>query len=178
VVRAPIDGILQLNDFSIGSPVDAGAVIAKITNDRIDDRLETELTTKASRLAREIAAQQAIRSEIDAIRQRLTLRLERLRDINLRKYDHAARETINRATRLQVIAQSSKQDLQRFSFLTAAGVEAPVRMEEYRRAYVLDQSESETAERVAARSLIDKKPRKKGIFWEMPSRTFPTHSSG
>ncbi|HEY5954302.1 MAG TPA: HlyD family efflux transporter periplasmic adaptor subunit [Terrimicrobiaceae bacterium] len=173
VVRAPIEGILQFNDLSIGTPLVAGGVIAQITNDRIDDRLEAELSTEASRLTREIAAQRAIRNEIAAIRARLALRLGDLRNINLRKYDQTAGEAITRAMRLRVVAESSHQDLQRFAVLANAGVEAPVRMEEYRRAYIHDQSESETAERAASRGLIDKEAAQKGYFlgdavWDVP----------
>ncbi len=173
VVRAPIEGVFQVGELSIGSPVSAGEAIARITNDRIDDQLEAELSTRASRLTREIAAQEVIQREIAAIRDRLAIRLEELRDTNIRKYEQVARETMNRATRLQVIAQSSHQDLQRFSMLAKAGVEAPVRIEEYRRAYIQNESESETAARIASRSLIDREAAEKGYFmgeavWDVP----------
>ena len=105
--------------------------------------MEAELSTRASRLTREIAAQEVVLREIAAIRDRLAIRLEELRETNIRKYEQVTRETKDRATRLQIIAQSSHQDLQRFSILARAGVEAPVRIEEYRRAYIQDESESE-----------------------------------
>ena len=173
IVRAPIEGIFQLEDLTIGTPLAAGAPIGTITNDRLDDRLEAELSTKVSRLTHEIAAQQVIRDEVAAIRERLANRLDDLGDINLRKYEQVADETIDRATRLQIIADSSHQDLQRFAILARAGVEAPVRIEEYRRAYIEDESESRAAARVASRSLIDKEAAQKGYFlgdavWDVP----------
>jgi multidrug resistance efflux pump len=75
--------------------------------------------------------------------------------------------------RLQIIADSSHQDLQRFAILARAGVEAPVRIEEYRRAFIENESESRTAARVASRSLIDKEAAQKGYFlgeavWDVP----------
>jgi multidrug resistance efflux pump len=126
-----------------------------------------------SRLTREITAQDAIRREIAAVRDRLAVRLQELRDTNVKKYEQVARETSNRATRLRVIADSSHQDLQRFAMLAEAGVEAPVRIEEYRRAYIQNESESETAARVASRSLIDREAAEKGHFmgeavWDVP----------
>jgi hypothetical protein len=166
-------GSLKPNGLSIGSPIVAGAALATITNDRIDDRLESELATKASRLSREIAAQEVVAREIAAIRDRLTIRLEELRNTNLRKYEQVAGEAMNRATRLQVIANSSHQDLRRFAILAEAGVEAPIRIEEYRRAYIHKESESETAASVALRSLIDRDAAKKGYFMGDAVRDVP-----
>ena len=173
VVRAPIEGVFRVEGLTIGTPLATGAAIGTITNDRLDDRLEAELSTKVSRLMREKAAQEQIRNEIAAIRERLATRLDDLRDINLRKYQQVTDETMDRATRLQIIADSSHQDLQRFAVLARAGVEAPVRIEEYRRAYIEDESESRTAARVASRSLIDKEAAQKGYFlgdavWDVP----------
>jgi multidrug resistance efflux pump len=173
VVRAPIEGTFQVVGLGIGSAIVAGEAIATITNDRIDDRLEAELSTKVSRLTREIAAQEAVRREIAGVRDRLAARLQELRDTNVRKYEQVAREASNRATRLRVIADSSHQDLRRFAMLAEAGVEAPVRIEEYRRAYIQNESESETAARVASRTLIDREAAEKGYFmgdavWDVP----------
>ena len=114
-----------------------------------------------------------IRNEIAAIRERLAVRLDDLRGINLRKYEQVTDETIDRATRLKIIADSSHQDLQRFAILARAGVEAPLRIEEYRRAYIEDESESRSAARVASRSLIEKEAAQKGYFlgdavWDVP----------
>jgi multidrug resistance efflux pump len=173
VVRAPIEGIFQVEGLAIGTPLAAGAAIGTITNDRLDDRLEAELSTQVSRLMREMAAQEVVLNEIAAIRERLATRLDDLREINVRKYEQVTGETKDRATRLQIIADSSHQDLQRFAILARAGVEAPVRIEEYRRAYIEDESESRTAARVASRSLIDKEAAQKGYFlgdavWDVP----------
>jgi hypothetical protein len=173
VVRAPIEGIFQGEGLTIGTPLAAGAPIGTITNDRLEDSLEAELSTKVARLLREMAAQEVIRNEIAVIRERLAIRLDELREINLRKYEQVTDETIDRASRLKIIADSSHQDLQRFAILARAGVEAPLRIEEYRRAYVQDESESRSAARVAARSLIDKEAAQKGYFlgdavWDVP----------
>jgi multidrug resistance efflux pump len=173
VVRAPIEGIFRFEGLSIGTPLAAGVTIGTITNDRLDDRLEAELSMKVSRLSREMAAQEVIRNEIAAIRERLASRLNDLREINIRKYEEVTDQTMDRATRLQIIAESSHQDLQRFAILARAGVEAPVRIEEYRRAYIEHESESRTAARVASLSLIDKEAAKKGYFlgdavWDVP----------
>ncbi len=163
----------QLEGLTIGTPLAAGAAVGTITNDRLDDRLEAELSTKVSRLMREIAAQEVIRNEVAAIRERLATRLDDLRAINIRKYEQVTDETMDRAARLQIIADSSHQDLQLFAILARAGVEAPVRIEEYRRAFIEDESESRTAARVASRSLIDKEAAQKGTFlgdavWDVP----------
>jgi multidrug resistance efflux pump len=173
VIRAPIEGIFHGEALAIGAPLAAGAAVGTITNDRLDDRLEAELSTKVSRLTREISAQEVIRSQIAAIRARLATRLDDLRGINIRKYEQVTDETMDRAVRLQIIADSSQQDLQRFALLARAGVEAPVRIEEYRRAFIEDESESRTAARVAFRSLIDKEAAQKGYFlgdavWDVP----------
>jgi multidrug resistance efflux pump len=173
VVRAPIEGTFHVEEITIGTPLAAGAAVGTITNDRLDDRLEAELSIKGSRLMREIVAQEVIRNEIAAIRERLATRLDDLRAINIRKYEQVTDETMDRAARLQIIADSSHQDLQRFSVLARAGVEAPVRIEEYRRAFIEDESESRTAARVASRSLIDKEAAQKGYFlgdavWDVP----------
>jgi multidrug resistance efflux pump len=173
VVRAPIEGTFQVVGLGTGSSIVAGEAVATITNDRLDDRLEAELSTKASRLTREIAAQETVRSEIAAVRNRLGARLEELRETNLRKYEEVTGETMNRAKRLRVIADSSHQDLERFAVLAEAGVETPLRIEEYRRAYIRNESESETAARAASRSLIDREAAGKGYFlgeavWDVP----------
>jgi multidrug resistance efflux pump len=173
VVRAPIEGIFRVEGLTIGTPLAAGAAIGTITNDRLDDRLEAELSTKVPRLMREMAAQEVIRNEITAIRERLATRLDDLREINIRKYEQVTDETMDRAARLQIIADSSHQDLQRFAILARAGVEAPVRIEEYRRAFIEDESESRTAARVASHRLIDKEAAQKGYFlgdavWDVP----------
>jgi multidrug resistance efflux pump len=173
VVRAPIEGVFHVEGLTIGTPLAEGAAVGRITNDRLDDRLEAEFSTKVSRLMREIAAQEVIRNEIAAIRERLATRLEDLRGINIRKYEQVTDETMDRAARLQIIADSSHQDLQRFATLARAGVEAPVRIEEYRRAFIENESESRTAARVASRSLIDKEAAHKGYFlgdavWDVP----------
>ena len=85
VVRAPIEGIFQLEGLAIGTPLAACAAIGTITNDRLDDRLEAELSTQVSRLMREMAAQEVVLNEIAAIRERLATRLDDLRAINIRK---------------------------------------------------------------------------------------------
>jgi hypothetical protein len=125
VVRAPIEGIFHVEGLTIGTPLAAGAAIGTITNDRLDDRLEAELSTKVSRLMREMAAQEVIRNEIAAIRERLATRLDDLREINIRKYEQVTDETMDRAARLQIIADSSHQDLQRFAILARAGAKRP-----------------------------------------------------
>ena len=177
VVRAPIEGIFHVEGLTIGTPLAAGAAIGTITNDRLDDRLEAELLTKVSRLMREMAAQEVIRNEITAIRERLATRLDDLREINIRKYEQVTDETMDRAARLQIIADSSHQDLQRFAILARAGVEAPVRIEEYRRAFIEDESESRTAARVASHRLIDKEAAQRDTFWVMLSGTSLTPSN-
>ena len=98
VVRAPIEGIFHVEGLTIGTPLAAGAAIGTITNDRLDDRLEAELSTKVSRLMREMAAQEVIRDEIAAIRERLATRLDDLREINIRKYEQVTDEKPTRAT--------------------------------------------------------------------------------
>ena len=82
-----------------------------------------------------------------------------------------------RAAKLQLMTDSSFQDLQRFAMLAKAGVETPIRVEGYRRVFIQNESDSETAARVASLTVIDREAAEKGYFLGENVGTFPTRSS-
>ena len=173
LIRAPIEGVFRIANLGVGSRIVPGEAIATISNERVDDQLEAELSAKLLRLIREIAAQEVILREIDTFRERLLTRLDELRKTNIRKYDQLIMGSTERAAKLQLMTDSSFQDLQRFAMLAKAGVETPVRVDGYRRVFIQNESDSKTAARVASLTVIDKEAAEKGYFlgenvWDVP----------
>jgi multidrug resistance efflux pump len=78
-LRTPIDGYVAGNPAPVGSEVGGGAVLATVTNPRVDDQRLADLKDRVQRLALEKTAIVAQRDSLEATRAGLVQRAEEFR---------------------------------------------------------------------------------------------------
>jgi multidrug resistance efflux pump len=155
LVRAPIEGKLQLVPPTVGSKVAVGQMLAEIRNERLNRGVLAEFVTEVATLEERIEALTRQQVELATMREQLESRVGAYRDAVTVSLQKERKELEARRQAAAARIQERSLDLQRQATLADQGFQSQARREQA--LSVRDQALAEAAQVAAAIERVDQR---------------------
>jgi multidrug resistance efflux pump len=164
IISAPIDGTVTSTPPKIGTPLQAGAELLGIRNDRITRTAEVQMEAELEAAKERRVAIDDQRAQLTALRQELQARRQDYQDASIRNLTQEIAIRRHRIDSAAAQQQAAEADLTRKQRLGTTGIVAEVAVEQARAASITAQNEGTIARAELERLNQQLDAVKRGVF--------------
>lgn len=164
IISAPIDGTVTVTPPKIGTPLQAGAELLGIRNDRVARTTEVQLQAELKAAKERLVAIEGQRAQLTTLNQALRDRLREYHDANVENLTHEIAIREQRISTAAAQQQAAEADLVRKQRLGATGIVAEVAVEQARAASITAQNQGLIAKAELNRLSQQLEAVKRGVY--------------